>query len=93
MSYEAWGDGDEGEDYDHLIEAGWLPSEEAEELRESAAAKENALRNCLLLAMREAHKAKDAESPWNAIIRFCSSGGVTPSPLRAEDSAGESRGS
>lgn len=33
MSWEAWGDGDDGQDYDHLIEVGWLPPEEAEELQ------------------------------------------------------------
>lgn len=33
MSWEAWGDGDDGQDYDHLIEAGWLGPDEAEALR------------------------------------------------------------
>lgn len=33
MSYEVWGDGDDGQDYDHLIEAGWWTSEQADEVR------------------------------------------------------------
>lgn len=33
MSYEAWGDGDDGQDYDHLIDAGWLTSEQAAEIK------------------------------------------------------------
>jgi hypothetical protein len=32
MSLEVWGGGDE-EDYDHLLEAGWLTSEDAAELK------------------------------------------------------------
>lgn len=28
MSYEAWGDNDDGEDYDHLLNAGWWASEQ-----------------------------------------------------------------
>jgi hypothetical protein len=31
MSWEAWGDDDAGE-YDHLLEAGWWASEQAEEV-------------------------------------------------------------
>lgn len=30
MSWEAWGDGDDGESYEHLLDAGWLTSEDAE---------------------------------------------------------------
>lgn len=34
MSYEAWGD-DGVEEYDHLIDAGWWTSEQAEEMVEA----------------------------------------------------------
>jgi len=34
MSYEAWGDGDDP-NYDHLIDAGWWPSEQAAEVKEA----------------------------------------------------------
>jgi hypothetical protein len=47
---------------------------------------ELALRNCLLLAMRNLHvKHPDslAAKNWEAILRFCKEGGVEPSPLRA----------
>lgn len=56
---------------------------------------EQALRNCLLLAMRERHrerltKGTGAEpSAWDHIIRFCGEGGIKPSPLRAEDNGNE----
>lgn len=42
MSYEAWGDGDDGDDgaADRFIEAGWLCAEEAQELRDKLAAAE-----------------------------------------------------
>jgi len=46
----------------------------------------NALRNCLLLAMRKAHR--DPSSDWTHIIRFCKEGGVEPSPLRAAQETG-----
>lgn len=36
MSWEAWGDDDAG-DYDHLLESGWLTSEQAEDLRKEVA--------------------------------------------------------
>lgn len=29
MSYEAWGDGDQDDNTDHLLDAGWWPSEQA----------------------------------------------------------------
>lgn len=32
MSYEVWGDDDAG-DYDHLLEAGWWPSEQADAVK------------------------------------------------------------
>jgi hypothetical protein len=51
-------------------------------LEEDAEKQHNALRNCLLLAMRKAHR--DPSSDWEHIIRFCKEGGVEPSPLRAE---------
>lgn len=34
MSYEVWGD-DGADEYDHLIDAGWWPSEQAEEVVEA----------------------------------------------------------
>ncbi|MBX6381496.1 MAG: hypothetical protein IRZ07_00775 [Microbispora sp.] len=46
--------------------------------KQLAADRESALRNCLLLAMRQARK----DSDWKHIIRFCREGGVEPSPLR-----------
>jgi uncharacterized Zn finger protein (UPF0148 family) len=46
--------------------------------KQFAADRESALRNCLLLAMRQARK----DSDWKHIIRFCREGGVEPSPLR-----------
>lgn len=41
------------------------------------------LRNCLLLAMRKAHR--DPSSDWEHIIRFCKEVGCGPSPLRSTD--------
>lgn len=46
---------------------------------------ENALRNCLLFAMRQSRKQNTGG--WESIIRFCKEGGVEPSPLRNNDSA------
>ena len=50
-----------------------------------------ALTSCLLFALREMrrlkHKGQPIE-PWEAIIRFCGEGGVTPNPLR-EEASGE----
>jgi hypothetical protein len=43
-------------------------------------AMDNALRNCLLLAMRNLHREKSED--WSAIMRFCREAGVEPSPLR-----------
>ena len=34
MSYEAWGDDDGTGDYDHLIDAGWWSSEQADDVTE-----------------------------------------------------------
>lgn len=48
--------------------------------KQVAADRESALRNCLLLAMRQARR----DSDWEHIIRFCREGGVEPSPLRTE---------
>lgn len=42
-----------------------------------------ALRNCLLLAMRESRRQNTRG--WEHIIRFCKEVGVEPSPLRGED--------
>lgn len=56
-------------------------------LEEDAERQHKALRNCLLLAMRNLHvKHPDslAAKNWEAILRFCKEGGVEPSPLRAE---------
>jgi hypothetical protein len=39
-----------------------------------------ALRDCLLLAMRELHKNPDSQ--FKHVLRFCERAGVTPSPLR-----------
>lgn len=55
-------------------------------------AAESALRNCLLLAMRNLHvKHPDslAAKNWEAIVRFCKEGGVEPSPLRAAQPPGD----
>ncbi len=69
----------------------WRPmssnNEEFAAYLESLPEAKNALRNILLLAMREAHKAKDPEIPWSHVIRFCAEGGERPSPLRATPSA------
>jgi hypothetical protein len=35
MSWEAWGDDDDGYDYDHLLEAGWWTSEQASAVTEA----------------------------------------------------------
>lgn len=35
MSYEAWGDGDDGQDYDHLIDAGWWDDEKVSAVMEA----------------------------------------------------------
>lgn len=48
-------------------------------------AAESALRNCLLLALRNLHvKHPDslAAKNWEAIVRFCKEGGIEPSSLR-----------
>jgi hypothetical protein len=37
MSYEVWGDGDDP-DYDHLIDAGWWPSEQVEDVKAAVTA-------------------------------------------------------
>lgn len=39
-----------------------------------------ALKNCLLLAMREYHKTKNEN--WKHIIRFCEEAGIKPTILR-----------
>lgn len=60
-------------------------------LEEDAERQHKALRNCLLLAMRNLHvKHPDslAAKNWEAILRFCKEGGVEPSPLRAEMETG-----
>lgn len=46
-----------------------------------APAMDNALRNCLLFAMRQSRKRNTGG--WEQVIRFCKEGGVEPSPLRA----------
>lgn len=46
-----------------------------------------ALTSCLLFALREMRRAKHKGQPiepWEAIIRFCSEGGVSQDPLREE---------
>jgi hypothetical protein len=35
MSYEAWGDGDDGSDSERYLEAGWLTPDDADELRDA----------------------------------------------------------
>ena len=55
-------------------------------------AAESALRNCLLMAMRQLH-VKHPDSlgykNWEHIVRFCKEGGVEPSPLRAAQPPGD----
>jgi len=58
-------------------------------LEEDAERQHNALRNCLLLAMRNAHRQRGSD--WEHIIRYCTEAGCGPSPLRAEMETGTAR--
>lgn len=68
---------------EHDPSVGIFGNEELAAYLESLPDARESLRNILLLAMREAHKAKDPGSPWHHVIRFCAEGGERPSPLRA----------
>lgn len=51
-----------------------------ERLEKRSAEMDSALRDCLLLAMRNSRKQHSGG--WEQIIRFCKQAGVEPSPLR-----------
>lgn len=60
---------------------------EHDECRHEIQRLQGALRNCLLLAIRQLHvKHPDSlgAENWRHILRFCKEGGVEPSPLRAD---------
>lgn len=74
-----------------IIWRGGIDMNIAFEVDAALAAKDSALRNCMLLAMRRLHKGSTEIADWEHVIRFCKEAGVEPSPMREAIEADQER--